>query len=351
MTIQTHSPADLPWVPSSFQKAIVSPMGVHYDQVMADQSLAVIQDGSGFVAGEVFANKDVQSPSDVYPSYDRSYFLRHRVDKVGVDGVAKTVTHGMAWDQRYDCQVYKSRVMLPKELIARSTPPIDLENEAVTLLTNHGLIFKDEMWCEKFFSASVWDTDLIGAAIPTGVQVLHWSDAAALPINNVIDVKGTTRQNTGREFDVGVIGRLAHDALLKNPQILARVINNSAGAGTNAPVMPTTETIRTAFGLRKLVVANAIHDLGQEGATLAPEFIAGKHFGIFHVPETVGLMTPIPGQTFSWKGYNPGMNNLGFGFRRYYVEERETWYIEMTLAFDMKVVANYLGKLFRGIIP
>ena len=114
-----HAASDRPMAPTAFEKAVVSPSGVHYDQVMAEQSLAVIQDQDGFVAGEVFANKDVKSPSDIFPSYDRSYFLRHRVQQVAVDGIAPTVTHGMAWDKRYDVKVYKSRCMLPKELIAR----------------------------------------------------------------------------------------------------------------------------------------------------------------------------------------------------------------------------------------
>lgn len=346
-----HAATDRPMVPTTFEKAVVSPTGVHYDSVMAEQSLAVIQDQDGFIAGEVFPNKDVKEPSAVFPSYDRSYFLRHRIQNVAMDGIAPTVTHGMAWDKRYDVKVYKSRCMLPKELIARQTPPVDLENEAVKLLTQHGLIFKDEKWCEKFFAASVWDTDLIGDATPSGAELLHWSDEDSLPIHNVIDAKTAFRKYTGKEAEVGLIGRELHDALLKNPQMLARVINNNSTSGVTVPVMPNTETIRQAFGLKKLIIANAIHDTGAEGATLNPDFIAGKHFWMGHVPQSVGPMTPIPGQTFSWTGYSPGMNSLGFGFRRYYVEERDTWYIEMALAFDMRVVANYLGKLFRGMMP
>jgi hypothetical protein len=345
-----HAATDRPWTPTAFEKAVVSPSGIHYDRVMAEQSLLVVQDQDGFVAGEVFPNKDVMSPSDVFASYDRSYFLRHNVSQVAPDGVPKTVTWGMDFDKRYDVKVYKTRCMLPKELIARQVPPVDLENEAVKLLTQHGLIFKDEMWCANFFAANIWDTDLIGDATPNGAELLHWSDDDSLPIFNVQDAQTAFRRSVGKEAEIGLIGREAHDALLKNPQLLSRIINNSGNAGSNQPVRPTTETIRNAFGLKKLVVANAIHDTGAEGAALAPEFIAGKHFWMGHVPDSVGVLTPIPGQTFSWKGYNPGMNNLGFGFRRYFVEERETWYIEMTLAFDMKVVAPYLGKLFRGIV-
>lgn len=341
-----------PMTPAAFEKAIVSPSSVHYDRVMADQSLACIQDADGFVAGQVFPNKDVQDGSAVFPSYDRSYFLRHRIQKVPVDGVAPTVTHGMSWDKRYDCEVWKTRVALPKEILARQSVPVDIENEAVTLLTNHGLVFKDEIWCEKFFAAGLWDTDQTGVnAGPGANQFLQWDDSASTPINDVLAQRTAFRKATGKEARVGVIGREVHDALLTNPQIVARVINNNGNAGVGRPVMPDTETIRVAFGLEKLIVANAIHDVGQEGKTLATDFIAGKNFGLFHVPPSVGVMTPIPGQTFSWAGYNPGMNEMGMGFRRYFNEERETWYVEMTLAFDMKLVASYLAKLFVTCIP
>lgn len=315
----------------------------HYDALLTNMSQAVMQDRKS-VARRVFPSVPVSERSNVYARYLREYFLRPGYKVRGPGSVAGDVNYGVVFDQRYFCDVYAERVPLDQQTKANVSRPINPEQDAVELLMRHADILLDLHWVDNYFKTGVWSKDWTGvASAENNTSTLRqFNDSSSDPIERVQQMHDEFVELNGIDFNKMVVGRKVNSALKNHPDIKERILYNFANSGAN-PAMADERTMAALFGVEEYIVADMIHDTNQEGTTVSPQFIFGKHMWMGYAPPRVSLKAPLSGITWSWTGYEPGTNDLGVSVRRYNDIPSKTEYAEAELAFDMTVSAASLG--------
>lgn len=325
----------------------------HYDELLTDMSLAIQQEKDGFVCGEVFNHIPTDKASGKYVVYPPEYQLRHGFTERAEGTESNQVNWNAKFTGTYSCQVYAAKMAIGKQLKSNVTGPIDPERDTMEVLVEHSLIFKDEMWVDAFFKASVWGRDLVGVTFASGVgagEVCYWNDYTnSDPILDVLTEKDLFRQRTGKEINKMVIGRFVYTALILHPKVLARVLGGFSTSGVN-PAKANLATLASLFEVEQVVVAAGIHDTGNEGVTPSPSFIAGKHVLLCHSPRRTNLKAPMAGGHFCWTGYEAGVNNMGVVIDKWYNRDKKVWIMEMEMAFGLHVISSALGVFISGAI-
>ena len=139
-----------------------------------------------------------------------------------------------------------------------------------------------------------------------------------------------------------VLGSQVYDALLENPQIVARIIYSAAN-GSGNPAMVTKNTLAQLFGVNEVLVSYAVQNVGAAG-TESNAYIAGKSALLAYVPDTVGLRTPAAGFNFTWSAY--GATRV----TSYDWLPTRSTHIELEAAFAYNLVSADLGGYFGQVI-
>lgn len=324
----------------------------HYDGLLTEMSLAIQQEKEGFVCGSIFNHMPTDEKTAVYARYPQAWALRQGFSERADNTAPGTVTWDVKFDQSYLCKVYAARMAIGRQLKANASRPVDPERDTLDILVEHALIFKDLMWVKTFFKDGVWGTDLTGVAgnvVPAADEFVQFDDYAnSDPIVYVDGLKDDFREANGREANKMCMGRRVFTKLKNHPKLRREAFG--PGSDTDSARKISKQIMAGIFGVDEIVVAEAIYDAGNQGAAVAPQFIAGKHLWLGHSPRQVNQKAPIAGGYFSWTGYNPGANNLGYTIDKWEDRNTKTMWMEMEMAFDMKVVAAQLGVFLKNAV-
>jgi hypothetical protein len=331
----------------------------HYDVLLTDMSTAIIQEADGYVAGAVFNHRPTADKSAVYAQYPQETFLRHGFAEKGDGTDASQVKWTADFSGSFNCKVYASQIPVgASQFMANVSKPLNPERDALDVLIQHSLIFKDQKWVAAFFKAGVWGVDLQGvtfASVPDpATEFVQWDDYVhSDPVADVTWQKALFRQRTGKEANKMVLGRLAYARLLMHPRIRNSKFGGSIvreNAMTPQVSLANLRTLAMLFDVEEIVLAQAIHDAGNEGQPVSPTFIAGKHMWLGHSPARTNLKAAMAGAHFSWTNYKAGVNNMGVVIDRWHDRGKDTDFIRMELSFDLKIVAPILGMMFLDVI-
>lgn len=308
---------------------------VHVNGPLTNISIAYMQAASGFVADAVFPNIPVAKQSDVYYTYDRTFFNRNEMEVRAPGTRSKRIGYEVATDP-YFAPVYAIGHDIPDQVRANADSVIMPDRDATNLVSQQALLKREVLWAGKHFIPSVWGTDQTSGS--------DW-DAAGDPIVQIRTAKRTVQQATGMVPNTLVLGRAAADLLLDNAAVVDRVIYGTQSETSKVKM----SNVAALLEIDRIFVMDAIQNNAEEGAAESNDFIGtGLDALLCYVAPSPGLMTPSAGYTFSWNGFL-GASAMGGRIKRFYVDDIESTTVEMQMAMDQKLIAADLGYFFDDV--
>ena len=326
---------------------------VHVNRPLTNISIAFMQSMGNFIADRAFPNIPVDKKSDVYFTYDRGEFNRDAMEERAPGAPSAGGDYKIDTDD-YAARLYAYHRDIADPVRANQDQPLSLDTEATEFVTLKGLIRRERLWVERFFTGGVWTFDIDGAAATSAMfdptkaannDLMHWSDAASTPIEDIRLLKRYVLESTGFMPNTIVLGRPVFDTLLDHSDIVGRLDRGQ----TTGPAIVMRENLAALFELEQVLVMDAIHNTAAEGADAIHSFIGGKNALLCYAAPSPGIMTPSAGYTFSWTGYL-GASDNGVRIKRFRMEELSSDRIEAEMAFVQKRVSADLGVFFEGIV-
>ena len=172
---------------------------------------------------------------------------------------------------------------------------------------------------------------------------MNGDDPASSPIDDVARGVETVEAVTGLTPNTLVIGaKVLNTGLRTNLDILARLPDN-------APRVVRNEFLATLFGVERVLVAKAIQNTADEGATASYSRILGNHALLAYVNPTAGLRLPTAMRMFVWTGLIGSEN--GMRTQRMEMPWKDAMpRVETEATWDFKVTGSDLGYFFSTAV-
>lgn len=310
---------------------------VHVDRALTDLSVRFTQSADMFIANRVFPQVRVQNRSDVFYTYDRSYWFKSDAQLRGPGTESAGSGYAISTDS-FSCDVYAIHKDLDDQTRANADSPITLERDATEFVTQQLLQHREQAWVSTYFTTGVWGTDVVG-----GTNFTVWSDFAnSDPIRDLRDGIIAMAKTTAYKPNTLVLGAEVWDLLQDHPDLLDRVKWTQKG-------VVGEDLLASLLGIDRVLVAWSVKNTSQEGTTASYDFNFGKHAALYYVPSSPGLNTPAAGYQFSWSGlFGSGRN--GIRVKRFRMEHIASDRVEGETAYDLKVVAPELGYFYSGAV-
>ena len=316
---------------------------VHVDAVLTNISVAYIQSAEDFIAGRAFPELPVNKQSDIFFKYNKDDWFRDEAQP-RADGTESAGSgYGLSQDT-YSCRVDAMHKDVGDQSRANSDSPLDLDRDATNFVTQRLLLRREKQWVGSYFKTGIWGTDITGvASSPSTGQVIKWSDHAnSDPIKNVKNGKLAVKRVTGFTPNTLILALPVYSTLEDHPDIVDRIKYVSKES-----VSP--ELLAQLFGVRRILIASAVENTGNEGETGSYSFTHGNNALLCYVPDAPGILTPSAGYTFTWKGVSGGLGKP-VGVSRFRMQNLKADRIEGEIAHDCKLVAADLGHFFSNIV-
>jgi hypothetical protein len=319
-----------------------TPSDLHANIPLTQISLAYGNKGRQYFADKVFPNVPVQKMSDIYWTYPKGDFFRTDVQK-RARGSESVGTGWRVSQAQYFAEIWSAHKDIADVDRANADNEFALDSQATRFLTNQALLRRDKQFVSKYFTTSVWDTDLTGVdASPTGGQFLRFNVGGSDPIGVIEAKRIDMAESTGEIPNTLLVGPRVHSIFKNHPQILDRIKWTQRGQITN-------ELLASMFEVERYMVAYTTNNTANEAQTASMSFLAGKHMLLCHSAPEPGREIPSAGYTFSWNGYM-GATALGSKISRFRMEAKRSDRVEIEMAFDLKTVATDLGVFFSTAV-
>lgn len=327
----------MPFQPSS--------SAVHVDAITTQFMVQFLQDQRAFVADRVFPVVNVSKQSDKYFVFDRSFFYRNEARKVAPGTAAPSVNYDIATGQ-YVCDPIKVRYDVADEVRANADNPLNVDRDAVNLLTQKILIRKEVDFATNFLATSKWGTDLTGvAANPNATQFLQWNLDNSTPIEAITAGCTSVQKKTGFRPNKLVLGREVFDVLKNHPDIIGRIDRGQ----TSGAAIASEDGLARLFGIENVYVMDSVKTTSDEGAaTNTYDFIGGKSALLCYAPSAPSLQVPSAGYNIMWTGYT-NLNGAS-GVRRFREEALSADVYQAEMAYDQKLISADLGYFFASAV-
>jgi len=309
------------------------------DVLLTQFGVAYRQASDSYVFDKVFPVIQVAKKTDRYNIWTKDDWFRDEAKPR--TGNAESAGSGYNTSTTtYSCDVYAFHKDVDYQSRASADAIFNLEREAAEFVTDRLLLRQERQWVTDFFGSSIWGTD----NTPTNL----WSDfTASDPAADVDTAKRTILLNTGKEPNTFVLGYDTYRRLRRHPDIKAH-FGLPLGAAQNV----NESQLAQFFGFDRVLVAKAVVNTANEGATGSYSFTAGSHALVCYVAPTVGPMTATAGVTFAWSGLEGAGygNEIGISSIDLRPSGKKVDRIEGECAWDNRVVASDLGYFFASVV-
>ena len=310
---------------------------IHVDRALTDLSVRFTQSADMFIASKVFPQVRVPYRSDVYYTYDRSYWYKTDAQLRGPGTESAGSGYEVSTDS-FSCDVYAIHRDLSDQVRANADTQISLEKDATEFCTQHLLQRREQAWVETYFTTGIWGTDVTG-----GTDFATWNDyASSDPIADLENGVLAMARETAYKPNTLVMGAEVWRQLKHHPDFLERIKYTQKG-------VVTEDLLAGLIGVDKVHIAWSVKNTAPEGVAAAYAFNLGKNALLMHVAGSPGLNTPSAGYTFTWSGLFGGGKN-GIRIKRFRMEHIESDRVEGEEAIDQKLVAAELGYFLSGAV-
>lgn len=309
---------------------------VHTDRPLTNMSLAILQEESAFIAGQVFPQISVSKQSDKYRTYPESYFNRDQMKK----RAPGTETAGVGYETSsspYYCDVWGLHHDIDEQTEENADEEVDLDFEATTLLSMQALINRERQWALKHFVTGAWsnETDIMQG----------WDIGTSTVIADIEAARLAMLARSGKKPNTMILGPEVWSVLKQEPDLLDRV--NRGQTDGAAQVM--LATLAGLTEIPRILVAESIFDSSAEGGTSSPGFIFGKHCLLLHVAERPGRYTASAGYTFAWRGLG-GSSVAGTRMSRFEDPKTRSRRIEIESSYVQEKISDTLGTMLLDCV-
>ncbi len=313
-------------------------MQVHVSQPLSNIAEKFYLQEDVFVADKVFPIVSVQKLTDRIARYCRKDWFNTTSVRPRAPG-AKSQGVGFHVDlaTEYLCREYATNFRLPDEVRANADAPLNLEVDAIQVITQRLKIKREEMWAAAAFVAGAWAN--------AGVyNAGAWNLAASTPIVDVGNAQIQMALSTGFQPNTLVVNKQVFYQLRRNPSIVA--VYRNLGA---AVPMLTTQQVADALGVERLLVAKGVQDVGPMQGQWDGRWLLGNHALLCYTAPAPSTLMPSAGYTFSYTGANHTGTNIQI--ERYRGEEdSKTDIFVGNIHFDVQIVEPDLGVFFANAV-
>lgn len=311
---------------------------VHVNAPLTSISIAFLQSQDDFIARKVFPTLPVNKQSDVYFTYDKKQWFRSdsRKRAPGTESAGSGFTLGT---DSYIASVNAIHKDVDDQVRANADTVIAPDRDATEFVTRDLMLQAELDWAARYFSTGVWTGSTSGGDITPGTL---WDAGGSTPITDMREQLRSVHQKTGFRPNKLVLGPLVWDVLLDHPDFLDRI-------RTTTDQIVTTALLAAVLEIDEVLIANALEDQNQEGASEDLQYVFGKRALLVYAAPRPGLMTPTGGYTFAWRGLL-GSNAAAMRIKRFRMEHLSSDRIEGESAYDHKLVAAEMGSFFDAVI-
>lgn len=312
---------------------------VHVNAPLTQISIAFLQDQKRFIARRVFPTVQVTKQSDRYFLYEKKQWFRSdaRERAPGTESAGSGFTIDNT--PNYFANVIALHKDVDDQIRANSDSPIRPDRDATEFVTR-GIMLQQELdWAANYFTTSVWTGSTSGGDITPGTL---WSSAGSTPIEDIRAQMQAVDINTGFTPNKLVLGAEVWTVLQDHPDFQERIKFTQTG-------IMTTDLLAAILEIDEVLVAKAIQDTADEGATASHSYVFGKDALLVYASPSPGIMVPSGGYTFAWTGLF-GANAAGMAMSRFRMEHLKADRVEGEAAYDHKLVAAELGAFFDNVV-
>lgn len=317
---------------------------MHYDRPLTDMSVAYIQGQEKFVARKMFPQVTTEFQSDVYYTWDKDDYMRDEAQERAPNTEAAETTAKPATEP-FLCKEFALKEPIPWQRRDNADKVLNMEQSAMSRISQKLLIRQDRMWVERYFKAGVWDMNLTGVGSgPTAGQVLRWSEVGSTPVLDIDAAKDAIEAQTGYRPNKMTISPAVLTTLKHHADILDRIKYSERG-------IVTIDLLKALFDLDELHVGRGVFNSSKKGAaSQSRQFVLADGVLLAYAADAPGVETPSAGYTFAWQDIDNGGGEYGGGFRKFTVESRKADFVEGEFALDFKVVGKDLGAFIASVI-
>jgi len=307
---------------------------VHVNALLTNISIAYIQSTDAFVSDKVFPTIPVSKRSDYYMTYDKQDWMRVKAQRRAPATESAGGGFQIETNNTYFCDVWAFHQDIDYQTRANADNVLDLDRDATEYVTRQLLLAREWDWVNSFLTTGVWGTD----AEPDPA----WNATDGDPIGDVIVAAATIESATGFRPNTMVVSPDVYDYLRQDEGILERIKYTQKG-------VITTDLLAGLFDVDQFLVARAVVDESNEGASAAADYLVSNRALLCYVEKTPGIMKPSAGYTFVWSGLL-GADAYGARVSRFTLPTRKADRIEAEMAFDHKVIGSDLGYYLYNVL-
>jgi len=316
---------------------------VHVNKPLTNISIAYIQRAQDFIADKVFPIVPVLKQSDRYFRYTKDYWFRTGAAKRAPS--SESAGSGFAVDNtpNYFADVWAFHQDVDDQTRANADQPIDLDRDATMFVTQNLLLRREIQFVNAYVARNVWTGGPGGVDYNVGATASNqWDNAASNPMQQVDYLKQFVKSQTGYMPNTLVLSPDVFFALRNNASVLDRIKYTQRG-------VVSEDILASLFGVEKLLVASAVQNTAQEGATGAFGFLTQNLALLVYANPAPSILQPSGGYIFSWQGLF-GAGAQGNRIMTFRMEHLKSDRIEGEMAFDMHLVGSDLGVLLYNIL-
>lgn len=323
------------------------PGELHVDRWLTDLSVAFAQDTRDFISDKVFPTVSVTKASNKYVIYNRGDFWREGQVKERPLGGRLDVADWDKTEGTYQCVERGVAHKIDDRQYANTDDPIDLDRQAMELLTSLVMVDAEKRFLDEFFKPGIWTTDLDGGGADF---VSIDTPSTGTPIVTIDEQKEAMKRITALSPNILILGPVAFRKA-KNHDSVKDVFKY-----TREGIIDETLLARV-FGVDRLYIPRGVSNAAVEGQADDLDFVldnsaaggASEDALLLYAAPRAGLNTPSAGYTFSWTGLIPGLTNaMGGVIMRGREDFAHSNYFEIRRADDLKQVSADLGVYFDG---
>jgi len=322
-----------------------SPSDRHISRPLTNLSIAYTQDAEDFVARRVFPVVPVMKQYDRFYVFDQADFNRVQMKKRAPATESAEGVYRLS-DSNYAADVFGLHKDIDDRERSNSDEVFSLDADATEFLAQQALIQEETDFAAKYMVGSVWGTTITGvASTPSSTQVLHWSDGASTPLEDIAAGQDAIQVNTGRRANKLVLGQQVWTQLKNHPDIVDRI---KYGAGPAAPARVQRQAVAQLLEIDEILVMGGVQNTAAEGQAVAHSFIGGKNALLVHAAMRPARMTPSAGYTFAWRGYIGGTSPVAI--KRFRMEHLNSDRVEIESAYVQQITGAPLGYFFGSVV-
>ena len=329
-----------------------APGQLHVDTFLTDMAVAWSQQRKNFVADKIFPVVPVLKESDLYAVYEMGYQYRDEMKPRPLGGRPVRVGYEIT-NNRYACVEWAEEHLIDDRVRQNADQPLNPDLAAMRLLTNHGMIHREVLWQQSFFTTGVWGVDWYGnttaaadGTLGTPNTMLQFDQSGSDPIGFFEQRRFDVLSKTGYEPNVLVLGPDAFRVIKNHSTVVDRIKYTQRG-------IVTEEILAKLFDVDRVVVPKGVKESTAEQAPSATpatsvNFIADRYSAMMvYAADAPSIQEPSGGYTFAYTGLIPGVTNaFGGVIERGREELAHSDVIQLRASYTQNVVASQVGEFF-----